>query len=266
MDASIVVVTKDQKEFLKQTILTLKNQIYKGSYEIIVVDSGSRDGALDFCKKEKITLVNKSSKNFNYADAFNQGARKAKGRFLVRLSGDAIPIDKNFLQEILLPFSDPKVGVTFGKYIISGKKGYGYPNFWPEWRFPKELKRYVVKPTFLMGAEIFFFSFGKNMFEFAGGCCAIRRSIWEKRGFNEKLTAGEDAEYAWFLHLIGYDIVCNPRAEVLHEHKINLVKTTRKYLGFEKWNFEFKLNIWKHWLRRIIVGVDPYKGMHYKAS
>lgn len=161
------------------------------------------------------------------------------------------------------PFADPKVGGTFGKYEISNKSGYTYPDFWPASRFPKQIQRYVITPFFLMGAEVSSFSFGKNMFEFAGGCCAVRRSIWEKRHFNEMLLAGEDAEYSWFLHLIGYDVVCNPKAQVLHEHKINLEKNTRKYINFSNWNFQFKVNIWKYWIERIF-GKDRYKNMRYQ--
>ena len=69
-----------------------------------------------------------------------------------------------------------------------------------------------------MGAGVLNFSLGKNVYEFAGGCCAVRKSTWEN-DLNERLLAGEDAEYSWFLHLIGYDIVYNPKAVALHEHK-----------------------------------------------
>ena len=113
-----------------------------------------------------------------------------------------------------------------------------------------------------MGAGVLNFSLGKNVYEFAGGCCAVRKSTWEKRPFNERLLAGEDAEYSWFLHLIGYDIVYNPKAVALHEHKKDLGKTLRTYPGFNKWNWIFNQNIRVYWLKRIFLGEDPYKKFH----
>ena len=75
---------------------TLKQQTFKGKYEIIVVDSGSTDGAKEYCRSQKVKLVNIPSQNFNYANALNKGARVAEGRYLVRLSGDCIPQGKTF--------------------------------------------------------------------------------------------------------------------------------------------------------------------------
>jgi GT2 family glycosyltransferase len=58
----------------------------------------------------------------------------------------------------------------------------------------------------------------------AGACCATRRGLWKERSFNENLLGGEDSEYALYLHLKGYDVVYNPKAEVLHEHKAATLK------------------------------------------
>lgn len=61
MDASIIIITKNQKKFLKQSIPRLLHQSYKGSYEIIVVDSGSTDGAVEYCKEQNIKVVSVNS-------------------------------------------------------------------------------------------------------------------------------------------------------------------------------------------------------------
>lgn len=234
METSVIIITKNQKNILQKSIPVLKKQNSK-DYEIIVVDSGSTDGAKKYCLKEGIKLINIPPDNFKFARAFNTGARKAKGKYIIRLSGDSIPQNNDFISEIIKPFKDPKVGGTFGKYVISGRKGYTYPNFWPSWRFPQKLTRYSIKPVPFMGVGFLIFSFKPKSYEFAGGCCAIRKSIWQKRPFNESLIAGEDSEYSWFLHLIGYDVVYNPMAIVLHEHKVN---PSENYINliFSKWN------------------------------
>lgn len=263
MKVSIVIITKNQKYFLRKTIPTLKKQIFNEKYEIIVVDSGSTDGALEYCKKQKVNIVQIPSNIFNYAYALNKGATVAKGEYLIRLSGDCIPFGRYWLNEIVSSFIDNKVGGVFGKYTISSRKGYGYPDYWPKWRFPEKTVRYNMKPFPFMGVQISHLLIGNSkLFEFTGGCCAVRRNIWKNRNFNENLIAGEDAEYGWYLHLIGYDIVYNPKVESLHEHKINLVKTYKNYFGISWWNIKFKLNIWEYWFKRIIFG-DPYKDFRF---
>lgn len=260
--ASIIIVTKNQKNFLEKTIPVLKKQI-QGEYETIVVDPGSTDGAREYCMKNQVKVVDISPKNFNYAHAFNIGAAQANGTYLVRLSGDCIPLREDWLSEMVKPFKDPKIGGVFGKYVLSGRKGFGYPDYWPAWRFPKKYTVYSVKPFLFMGAGLLNFSLGKNVYEFAGGCCAIRKKIWQKRPFNESLLEGEDAEYSWFLHIIGYDIVYNPKAEVVHEHRVDIRKTIKNILGITKWNWIFNVVIWKYWLQRL-KGINSYKNIVYK--
>lgn len=246
MIASVIVITKNQKHLLKKSLPRLLEQNIRGGYEIIVVDSGSTDGAREYVDSLPVKLVRIKPEAFNFAKAFNTGARKAKGKYLVRLSGDAIPNSSSFLKELLKPFDDPKVGGTYGKYIQTGNEEYTHPSFWPPERFAERTTRYSVKPSLLR------YLLDKNYFEeitiFAGGCCALRRSFWRKRPFNERLFGGDDAEYAVFLHLSGYDIVCTPKAEVVHEHK----KVTLKggFWDETKWRIVFVREILRLWITK----------------
>jgi rhamnosyltransferase len=261
VDISVIIITKNQKHYLQKSLPVLLQQDFGGDFEVIVVDSGSKDGAREYVKSLGVRLVNYKGE-FNYARAFNLGVVRAAGEFIVRLSGDVVPLKKDFLKQMVGPFRDLRVGGTYGRYTILGKKSYGYPDYWPAWRFPKKQKKYYIKPVFFMGLLGIG---GPRVYDFAGGCCAVRREIWEKRGFNERLVAGEDAEYAWFLHLIGYDIVCNPKAVALHEHKIDRSKTTKVYLGLTKWNLIFNWEIFKYWMGRVF-GKDPYRKMRYNVN
>lgn len=258
MDASIVIITKSQKSYLQQTLPMLLKQRYKGKYEIIVVDSGSTDGALEYAKSLPVRVVRIKPEDFGYAYAFNTGARHAKGDYIIRLSGDCIPLEKTFLHELLLPFADEKVGGTYGRYTISGKKkGYGYPIDWPAEKFSDVSERYSFRPNFLFGLR----EFGdkrKKLFRLAGGACAVRRSIWKKRSFNESLGEGEDGEYAWFLHLLEFDIVYCPKARTLHEHKT--IERTNIALRIKYLLLLIPISIIKYWFLRSLR-IDPYRNL-----
>lgn len=123
---------------LKQSLPTLLGQKYQGGYEITVVDSRSTDGAKKYDKSLSVKLVSINPDTFNFAGAFNPGAKSAKGKYLIRLSGDVIPIGKNWLTEMTTPFKNSKVGGTYGRYTITGRKGYRYPGFRAAERFPKK--------------------------------------------------------------------------------------------------------------------------------
>lgn len=244
MKVSVVIITKNQKDLLEKSLPILLKQKFDEDFEIIVVDSGSTDGAVEYVKSQKIKLVKIKPENFNYAFAFNTGASKAEGEILVRLSGDVIPLRRDFLAEITGPFDDNKVGAVYGRYTISGRKEYGFPKFWPEKRFPEQLVEYSVRPNILK----YFFDgkYRERITNFTGGCCAVRRSIWEKRHFNENLSAAEDAEYSVYLHLLGCKIVCNPKATVLHEHKIVSERLISEI--FPKWVWQLNFQVLKLFL------------------
>lgn len=262
MQVSVLIITKNQKVYLQKSLPILLGQNFKCGHEIIVVDSGSTDGAMEYIEKLPVKLVKIQPGTFNFAKAFNEGAQAAEGECLVRLSGDAIPIGEKFLTEMVKPFKDLKVGGTYGRYTISGRAGYGYPDYWPQERFPEKLTRYSVEPSPLNGISVFGIEFGDHkksemVFNFAGACCAIRRDIWQRRPFNENLIAAEDAEYSWFLHLVGYDIVCNPKAEVLHEHKIGGKPVLGRWKP-SKWQLVFTWQITKYWLLKCFL-IDPFE-------
>ncbi|OGM26744.1 hypothetical protein A3D00_00525 [Candidatus Woesebacteria bacterium RIFCSPHIGHO2_02_FULL_38_9] len=219
MEISVIIVTKNQKHVLEKSLPILLKQKLLNDYEIIIVDSGSTDGTKEYVNSLPVRVVSLDSKSFNYANAFNTGANASRGKYLVRLSGDAIPVNEKFLFEIIAPFVDIKVGGVYGKYEITERKGYGYPIFWPAKRFPKRLTRYSLRPSLLN--LILSEKHREMVFNFAGGCCSIRREIWEKRPFNGNLIEAEDAEYSWFLHVLGYDVIYNPKARVIHEHRLN---------------------------------------------
>jgi rhamnosyltransferase len=269
MLVSVIITAKNEKHNLEQSLPVLTKQKLDGKYELILIDSGSTDGSIQLIKKYSVKLIQIKPDDFNYAFAFNKCAKIAKGKYLVKLSGDNIPIDTSWLRELIKPFKDPMVGGTFGKYTITGRKGWNYPDYWPAERFPDKTTRYSEQVQPIGGISVrnmlgvnYSDPNRSHLYDFAGGCCAIRKSIWKKRPLNEKLSAAEDAEYSWFLHLIGYDIVYTPHAKVIHEHNINRLSKKPYLLSLLTGLGQNKMRaeIVNYWLKRLI-GIDPYEDM-----
>jgi glycosyltransferase involved in cell wall biosynthesis len=122
MWASVVVITKDQRAFLERSlpILAAQNVPSGGGFEVIVVDSGSADGAQNVVRAYAplARLVEIAPASFGYARAHNVGASRARGEFLARLSGDAVPVGPNWLRELVAPFDNPAVAATWGRQAL----------------------------------------------------------------------------------------------------------------------------------------------------
>lgn len=175
--------------------------IFKQSFkdfEVIVVDSGSTDGALEVVKNYPVRVVTIAPQNFNYAKAANLGISKSHGDIIARLSGDAVPADKHWLEHLISPFKDPRVGATYGNQIGKGKNALELL----EWHLRMGEKRRVFTKGIALG--------GPNM--------ALRKSVWKKIPFDEAMPYGELSLWALATHQEGYKIVYEPKSRVIHAH------------------------------------------------
>lgn len=90
---SVILVTWNSKEYLSSCLSALSKQTFR-DFDIILMDNGSRDDALDKLH-EKFPLLNlhvhQLYSNLGFAVANNIGASLARGQLLVLLNTDAFP-------------------------------------------------------------------------------------------------------------------------------------------------------------------------------
>ena len=201
-DASIIIITKNQRDYLEQSLPIIFSQTFS-NFEVIVVDSGSKDGSLELVKEYPVKLIEIKPERFNYAYAFNQGASLAKGDYLVRLSGDAVPKDKSWLGNLLKDFEDDKVAGIYSRWI----------NF-PEANL---IDKFIVRVSMPNKKMIFIKAPNWN-----GASGALRRNLWQKYPFNENLSFCEDLDWSRKVEKDGYLIVYEPTSLVYHSHKENI--------------------------------------------
>lgn len=94
---SIIIPTFNGRELLKNCIYSIK-QHTEQPYEIIVVDNGSSDGTVDFCRQEQINFISIVS-NLGYPIACNKGMKLASGDTLLLLNNDVI-VSRNWLKNM----------------------------------------------------------------------------------------------------------------------------------------------------------------------
>ena len=133
-DVSVVVVSFNTRDLLRECLGTLAAEAGGVRYETIVVDNASRDGSADMVAAEfpEAVLI-RSDVNLGCAAANNRGFTVARGRYVVLLNSDA------FLRPGALPTSvakmdaDPRVGLAGARLI--GRDGAWQPSarLFPSW-------------------------------------------------------------------------------------------------------------------------------------
>ena len=218
MDVSVVILTLNAGPRFRQVLDALGRQRYDGTMEVLVLDSGSTDGTLELAARDGGVAVH-HIKNFGHGRTRNEGARLARGEFVVYLTQDAIPLGERWLANLLAPFDDPKVAATFS-HQVPYSNATPMERFFLSKRFPDVR---IVRPesaNHRLGVYTVFFSNVSS---------AIRRDVLLEYPFDETLIMSEDQQFARDVIAAGYRTVYEPAAVVRHSHRYSLWQVFTRY-------------------------------------
>src|SRR5919201_3293095 len=109
MQVRIVIRAKDEAAKLGTTLTRLAQQTLADRAEVVVVDSGSRDGTVDIARAAGVRVIEIPAESFTYGGAINIGCEDAATPLAVALSAHAPPFDEHWLERVVEPFSDERV-------------------------------------------------------------------------------------------------------------------------------------------------------------
>lgn len=89
MDLSVVIVSWNVKERLRENLHAIFKSKSDFSFEVFVADNNSHDGSVEMVRKEfpQVKLIS-NSENLGFAKANNQAIKRAKGDFILLLNPD----------------------------------------------------------------------------------------------------------------------------------------------------------------------------------
>jgi len=220
-DTTIIILTKNGGANFPRLLERIYSQRYSGSYEVIVIDSGSTDGTLEEARKYPVQLKELKPGQFHHSRTRNLGADLAQGKYLVYITQDALPLDDNWLQNLTANFNDPQVAMVVGRQIP-----------WENTRPPEKFFYYYNFPDFKIvvksGADDYYHD---NVF-ISDVNSAYRKDILLKYRFKDDIVMAEDKETAARMLAGGWTITYEPAAVVYHAHDHGIKAAFEKSLDF----------------------------------
>jgi len=197
---SIIVITFNAKDDLKECIESLEKQTYVEK-EIIIVNDASKDRTSNFLEKYQsqtsleMTVIT-NDRNLGVAGARNVGIQHAAGEIIAFTDADCV-VDQNWISELVKCYTNMEVAAVGGSILNIWelvRKGHDYVS---------HLEGYV---TYIQGCNMSFAS-----------------DVLKEYMFNDEIKYGyEETLLCDYLIRDGYSIYYRPQAVVHHKHRSNL--------------------------------------------
>lgn len=238
---SIVIRTLNEGRYLDQVLTSVARQDYPTeALEVVVVDSGSEDDTLSIAARHGCRIVHIRREDFSFGRSLNLGSDHADGEILIFISGHCVPTGNRWLSELVTPFQQEEVAVTYGRQQGGPESKFSEHCLFEKY-FPVQGNGDHQAPFFCNNAN-----------------SAFRRTAWSLHRFDETLTGLEDMHLSRRLWEAGQRVVYAPEASVYHYHHESWRQVMRRYereaIALQKIMPEIHIH-WHDALRYFAAGV-----------
>lgn len=255
MQISVITVSTNSKEHIRNCLTSLKRQVSDVEFEVIVVDNASTDGTPEMVKTQFpwVKLV-ENQRNLGFGTANNRGAAVATGEVLCFYNDDTIQTQDTLTAVYNKMMTDPTIGVLGFHLTFPDGSHQDSVRRYPTWRdqaviltklhnfFPgfKSIKRYL--------AQDMDYTHEQEVEQLMGACMVIRADVFKKvGGFDEEFFVWfEEIDLEQRIHEeLGLRVVYSPLAEMIHVKGATFGKVM-SVQGQEWFNDSMRHYFWKH--------------------
>ena len=251
MDVSVIIVSYNTRELLKDCLRSVFDNTENLVYEVIVVDNNSKDGSVQMVEErfpQVLLLSNKENLGFSCAN--NKAYWHSKGEYLLFLNSDTLIVDAAIEKMHVYLKTHPEVGIigpktlnhlhqpirSFQRLLDIKKLFLG----------SKYLKRILDVERHRMNYPTYDFSSIQDVEWVSGACLAVRRDVFEKAGLWDEnyFLYYEDMDLCYQVSKAGYRVVYYPEAEITHLLGQSTKRVTQNLKKIEKnsMKYYFKKN------------------------
>ena len=165
-----------------------------------------------------VTCLQVKREDFDHGGTRDMAARLCGTGFLVFMTMDALPADRQLFRNLLSSFQDDDVACAYARQL-PGRNANPEEIFTRKFNYPDQSKKKTKDDLGALGIKTFFCS---NV------CAAYRRDIYlELGGFEKRTIFNEDMIFAGKAVQAGYAVYYQAQARVIHSHNY----TGRMQLG-----------------------------------
>lgn len=223
---TVLTVSYNVRQFLDESIQSIKRSRFDGGIEIIVVDNNSYDGTVDDLKAKHpdVTIIANES-NYGFGKAVNQGAENSNGKYLMIINPDTI-VEENTVATLVGYLEDnqdtglvgPKILNPDGSLQKACKRSFptlavalpkilGLNRIFPGARWAGKYNLSYLDPDSIHSVDAV-----------SGSCMVISRELFDEvGGFDPRyFMYGEDIDLCYKVHEKGLHVKYVPLTNILH--------------------------------------------------
>jgi GT2 family glycosyltransferase len=216
---SAIICTRDKGILLRQIVSSLLNNQQHLLAEVIVVSNCTANqhalrNLAELRARDGITVLQYDAP-FNFSAQSNLGAKRATGDYLLFLNDDIVPTSEDWLAQLLLPFANPRVGITSPLLLYPDERVQhagmylGYKN----------VAGHTLRHALLPDQDYMFLATAPRFVSVATGAALLMpRPLFENlNGFDTTFaTYIQDVDLCMRVGDLGYDLVFNPHSVLIH--------------------------------------------------
>lgn len=212
---SIIIRSFNEGWALRETLAGVAAQEFR-AWELIVIDSGSTDGSVDLIRQaEPARFIQIQPHEYNPSRVMNHGMRLARAPRAVFLNADATPQGRRWLRPLVEALEDARTAAVYGRQIPRPDCQAVYAHDY-ERCFGRNRESDAWDHFFSMVSS------------------GIRKDIWQRRGFSERMQYSEDDEYTRWCRAQGFRVVYRPESVVMHSHNYTPAQAFKRSYGEAK--------------------------------
>jgi len=216
---SVVIPVKDGGADLVRCLEAVAAQEVDEEVEVVVVDSGSRDGSVKTARRLGARVHEIDAAEFGHGRTRNLGASLSRGETLVFTSQDAYAADAGWLAALAAALGGHDVAGAYGRQLPHADATPPERYFLDFLYGPRERVQAWTGP----GEP----TFEQTLFSNVNG--AMPRAVWSEFPFADDLIMSEDQEWSRRVLLAGKTLVYEPRAAVFHSHAYTVASAFRRF-------------------------------------